>query len=397
MGIGDTLTLEDLEHDPGPLLTRLRSEEPVCFIPALDMWLVTRWDDVAFVEAHPELFSGATEPSFLARTLGPNMLTMDAPEASRCRSAMLPPFQAGGVAGKFVADQLADMSDDLIDGFASTGCADLMTSYATPLSAATLATVLGIEHHGWAQVWKWCEGLCSDLANFTNDPELKALGQRARESLAEAIGSAIDAADSGETESDFDTAIGAFCASRPEGGPLTRDEIINNVRLMISGGINEPRDGVGLVVATVLREPGLLAELRADPSLWRRCVEEVFRLHSPVGTITRQATQGVELGGAFIKGGDLVSGVLRSANLDEQRWTDPDQFNLHRHDGGHAAFGLGAHRCLGEWMGRQVVRIGSMRLFERLPNLELADDEQVDLRGFEFRGPTSLRCRWDAP
>ncbi|MDP6214367.1 MAG: hypothetical protein QGI41_05450, partial [Acidimicrobiales bacterium] len=66
-------------------------------------------------------------------------------------------------------------------------------------------------------------------------------------------------------------------------------------------------------------------------------------------------------------------------------------------DGGHAAFGLGAHRCLGEWMGRQVVRIGSMRLFERLPNLELADDEQVDLRGFEFRGPTSLRCRWDAP
>ena len=38
---------------------------------------IPRWDDVQTMEDHPEIFSAATEPSFLARTLGENMLTLD--------------------------------------------------------------------------------------------------------------------------------------------------------------------------------------------------------------------------------------------------------------------------------------------------------------------------------
>ena len=59
----DEIDLASLEADPAPILARLRAESPVCFVPALEMWLVTRWDDVANIEAHPELFSAATEPS----------------------------------------------------------------------------------------------------------------------------------------------------------------------------------------------------------------------------------------------------------------------------------------------------------------------------------------------
>ena len=101
MTLGQSITLAELELSPEPIMARLRAEEPVCFVDELDMWLVTRWDDVAFMEAHPELFSAATEPSFLRRALGQNMLTMDAPEATHARNAMLPAFQAGGVAGRF--------------------------------------------------------------------------------------------------------------------------------------------------------------------------------------------------------------------------------------------------------------------------------------------------------
>ena len=391
MSLGASISLVDLERDPGPILARLRAEEPVCFIDELGMWLVTRWDDVAFMEDHPELFSAATEPSFLRRALGQNMLTADPPEATRSREAMLPSFQAGGVAGRFVANELAAMADRLIDEFAADGQAELMTAYAEPLSAGSLATVLGLDAHGWEQVWEWCRGLCSDIANFANDPELTALGDQARKSLGAALDRRIDEL---ETRPD-DAALAAFCAAIPEGGSLTRDEIINNVRLMISGGINEPRDGIGLVATIVLETPGLLDELTADPPLWRRCVEEVFRLHTPVGTITRQPTQRVAVGGTEIPAGSLVAGVLRSANLDEDHWSDPGSFKPHRHEGPHAAFALGEHRCLGEWLGRQVVRVGTSRLFERLPDLRLADDEPVTLHGFEFRGPTSLNCRWE--
>ena len=123
----------------------------------------------------------------------------------------------------------------------------------------------------------------------------------------------------------------------------------------------------------------------------RRLVEEVFRVYSPVGTVTRQSTEDTEVAGVAIPAGDLVSGVLRSINLDESHWERPTEIDLDRREGPHAAFALGAHRCLGEWLGRQEVRIGVERLFSRFPDLRLDPDHEVELHGFEFRGPRAVR------
>lgn len=385
MSRGDGIDLAALEADPDPILADLRAHEPVAWVPALDMWLVTRWDDVALVDAHPEVFTAATDPSFLARALGRNMLTVDPPEHTRLKDALGPPFQSGSTAGRFAAEDLAALADNLIDRFAADGSADVMSGYADALSAASLAAVLGLDDHGWEQVWAWCGGLCADIANFENDPDLTARGDRAREELGVAIGARLDDLRAAAA----DTALGHYV-----GTDLSDDEIVNNVRLMISGGINEPRDGIGLVAWVLLTHPEVLTEVREDPKLWRRVVEETFRLHSPVGTITRQATRDVELGGAAIRAGQMVSGVLRSANLDEAHWTEPARFDLHRREGGHAAFALGAHRCLGEWLGRQEVRVGTQRLFERLGDLRLAPDQGITLTGFEFRGPAALPLEW---
>ena len=91
MSFAATVTAEELDRDPDPILARLREEEPVAWIPALQMWFVTRWDDVQTMEDQPEIFSAATEPSFLARTLGENMLTLDPPACTRLQKACKPP------------------------------------------------------------------------------------------------------------------------------------------------------------------------------------------------------------------------------------------------------------------------------------------------------------------
>lgn len=378
MNLGATITLAALEADPDPIMARLRAEEPVCWVPALEMWLVTRWDDVEFMETHSELFTAATEPSFLARALGRNMLTCDPPEHSRIQQIMQPPFQPGGRSGAFVSEELARMADGLLDAVDPAGF-DLMTDYAQLLSAGSLATVLGLDHHGYERMWEWCEGLCADIANFENDPELTKVGEAAKASLGAAIADRI--AEAGHD----DSAISWFVR---EGA--TPEEIVNNVRLMISGGINEPRDGIGLVVWVLLTRPDLRAAIDADPPKLRRLIEEVFRIHSPVGTVTRQATADIELAGVSLAKGDLVSGVLRSVNLDETRWSNPTEIDLDRREGSHAAFALGAHRCLGEWLGRQEVRVGVERVLARFPHLRLAAGAGVELHGFEFRGPRAM-------
>ncbi len=372
------ITLADLEADPDPILARLRAEEPVAWVPAMEMWLVTRWDDVLHMEEHPELFTAATEPSFLARTLGPNMLTCDPPEHTRLQEIMQPPFQSGGRSGTFAADELSPLADRLLDAVDPAGF-DIMAEYAQPLASSSLATVLGLDGYGIDRVWSWCEGLCTDLANFENDPELAAIGRQAKTDLGAALAERIASA------GDDHSAISWFVRN----GAST-EEIINNVRLMISGGINEPRDGIGLVAWVLLTRPDLRSQIDDNLSRLRRLIEEVFRVFSPVGTITRQATQDLELGGASIGAGDLVSGVLRSINLDESRWTNPTAIDLDRREGAHGAFALGTHRCLGEWLGRQTVRVGIERLFDRFPGLALDTGHTVDIHGFEFRGPRSV-------
>ena len=380
MGLDPKISLAELEADPDPILARLRADAPVCFVESMDMWLVTRWDDVAFIEEHPETFTAATEPSFLARALGPNMLTCDPPAHTRLQSIMKPPFQPGGRSGDFVADELVEIADGLAAQLDPSGF-DVMAEYAQPLAAGALATVLGLDHHGFDRVWAWCEGLCGDIANFENDPALTAAADTAKVELGDAIRARIESVDEADR-----SAITAFAR-----GGATPDEIINNVRLMISGGINEPRDGIGLVTWVLLSRPDLRARIDAEPAKLRRLIEEVFRVYSPVGTVTRQATADVVLAGVTIPKGALVAGVLRSVNLDESHWTNPTEIDLDRREGSHAAFALGAHRCLGEWLGRQEVRVGVERLLARFPDLELDPQAPpVTLTGFEFRGPTSL-------
>jgi len=71
------ITVEALEADPFPIYARLREKAPVCFVPAVGLHLVTRWDDVQHVATHPEIFTAEVDASPLVRTLGVNVLTVD--------------------------------------------------------------------------------------------------------------------------------------------------------------------------------------------------------------------------------------------------------------------------------------------------------------------------------
>ena len=281
-------------------------------------------------------------------------------------------------------ESLPAILDGLIDDFIDAGAADLMPVYAEPLANLTLLHALGLKDVSWQQLAGWCHGVITGLANFENDPGLAAIAATAHSELGVALDNQIAAASAHSDASGLSLYL--------EYG-FDRDEITNNVRLMISGGINEPRDAVGLVMYELLTRPEHRERAREDPATLRRVIEETLRYHSPVGTATRQTTEDVVLGGVTIPRGEIVAAVLTSANRDPLRWSEPDLFSPNRGEGPHLAFSTSEHRCLGEWMARQQVRIGVERLLERLPNLRLAGE--VVITGFEFRGPESLPVTWD--
>ena len=85
------ITVEQLDADPYPIYARMRREAPVCFVPAVGLWFVTRWADVDFAASHTDLIDSAVSPSPLNRVMGgPSILVLDGAPQKKLR-AMLDP------------------------------------------------------------------------------------------------------------------------------------------------------------------------------------------------------------------------------------------------------------------------------------------------------------------
>ncbi len=352
-GVGPTITVDDLERDPYPIYRRLRDEEPVSWVEAVGLWLVTRWDDVEHVDLHPDVFTGETEPSTLNRTFGKNLLGSEGDYHTRIRSIIEPAFRPGAVR-PYAAAVIEPIANELIDRFVSRGDVDLMHDFAEPLSVRTLQQVLGLSEVPVETLMTWFEHLGIGASNFEFDQVKQGAGR------------------------------------------LTRPEICSNLKVMIVGGMQEPGDLIGIATWALLTHPAQAGEVRNDPALVKPAIEEAMRWQSPVGTSTRQTTRPTTLAGVDLDEGALIAAVVSSANRDERRWTEPDRFDVHRKEGAHLAFAVGPHHCVGSWLARVEARTAIRVLFERLPQLRLAPDDPVELRGWEFRRPMRLHVRWDA-
>src|SRR5439155_25637467 len=102
----------------------------------------------------------------------------------------------------------------------------------------------------------------------------------------------------------------------PDGDRMSRTEIVANTKLMLSGGLQEPRDLIALAICALGAHPEQLEEVSRDRSLVKRAVEETLRWCGPVGTSTRQTTRSVVFDGVELHEGALIGAVLSSANRD---------------------------------------------------------------------------------
>jgi cytochrome P450 len=107
------------------------------------------------------------------------------------------------------------------------------------------------------------------------------------------------------------------------------------------------------------------------------------------------ATRDSVLAGIPIPAGSTVMPLLGAANRDENRYPDPDRFDIFRDQRPSISWGSGVHMCLGMHLARLEMRVALEQLLDRLPGLRLdPDGKDPHIRGQVFRSPTSLPVLW---
>ena len=363
--------------DPYPTYARLREKAPV-FRSTLGWrrraWLVARHDDVGALLRDARFAkdprnarepgrgaAGPWVPGFL-RPLTRNMLDLDAPDHSRLRALVQKAFTPRLVDG--LRPRIQALVDDLLTKARRNGQAELIGDLALPLPLTVIAELLGVPAADQPRFHQWSNRILSGspgIGALRLLPAVRSLLAYLRRLFAE------------RRAAPRDDLITALVRAEEAGDRLGEDELLGMVFLLLAAGHETTVNLIGTSVLTLLQHSEQCDRLRMEPALIKSAVEELIRFTSPVEVATeRYAREDVTIAGVPIRRGEMVLGLIGSANRDGSQFAAPDTLDLAREPNRHLGFGLGAHYCLGAPLARLETQVALSSLLERAPNLRLA-------------------------
>jgi cytochrome P450 len=370
------VTLEELETDPYPALARLR---PVGWVEALGGWVVASRELAMAVMRDPSTFT-VDDPRFsTARVVGPSMLSLDGAEHAAHREPFEKVFGLASTRSRFTAMVTSTVAS-LMDAIADSGASDLRRTVAGPLSVAVVAHSLGLPPASASTVLGWYAAISDSVSGVSAGRPVTAEGAEAFARLHAHVAGGIDSGDS-------------LIAAAARAG-LGVDEVVANAAVLMFGGIETTEGMITNALWHLLTSSDQLELVLAEPSLLPNALEESLRLEPAAAVVDRYATRDVELNGAAIRRGDLVTVSLAGAGRDPAVFESPDEFDVRRPNARrHLAFASGPHICLGMHLAR-LEAMSAVEAVLRLPRLRLAPDSPPP-RGLVFRKPPALNVLWD--
>jgi cytochrome P450 len=396
-------TTPEQRENPFDVLALARREQPVFHAPALDLWVVTRHEDVLAVLKDHRTFSStgalksssASLPREVLEVLAegypemPYIIELDPPLHDRIRGLVTRAFTPRRILE--LEPRIESISSELIDELAPRGRAEIVEAFAWPLPLRVLGELFGFPRDDLEQIHRW--GLDWLLLQQERPLEEQLAHARGLVELQRYCVAAVE----DRRERASDDLLGALVAANDSADePLGTVEIAGlPLDLMVAGHVTVTR-AIGSVLDRMFTEPALREHL-LDPELAPKAIEEILRLESPAQGLFRVTTRQVELGGAVLPAGARVMAHFASANRDACVFAHPDSYHPERGDvGSHLAFGKGIHFCIGAPLGRLELRVALPMLLQRLPGLRRGPRPPEREPVFFARGFTSLDVEWDA-
>lgn len=388
--IADWVTIPELYRDPFPIYERLRAEGGVHWVPSVNRYLITSYEAVHETEYDQETYSANEEGSLQIRAMGHSMLRRDDPEHYLERRAWQPVLRPG-VVKRVWTSMFERNAERYLDEMIEKGPgADIIWDFAAPYSAENLREILGFHNVDQTDLQRWSQTLINATGNYADDPDVWAEGKRSFDE----VDVALDEMLAWHAKHPDHSLISTLLRLPDYEMPIER--IRANIKMTIGGGLNEPRDALGVAAWALLTHPDQRRAVEADPSLWPAVFDEAIRWIAPIGLYSRQVTRDTELVGVRLPKDAKLGICVLSANRDERVWERASAFDIRREVKPHLAFSKGVHVCLGAWVAKaEVATVGLPALFRRLRGLDLHPTKPAEIGGWVFRGMLDLPVTWE--
>ncbi|MFI1889759.1 cytochrome P450 [Streptomyces jumonjinensis] len=385
------------QQTPSELYRSMRREHgvvaPILLDGGVPAWLVLGYAEVTYVTAHDELFARDSRrwnqwadipPDWpLMPFVGyqPSVLFTEGAEHQRRAGVITQALE--GVDQFELAQWCRSIADQLIDGFAGSGRAELMSSYAHALPMRAAVQMCGMPAGG-----EDTEDLVTDLrisldAGEGDDPVAAYI--RVQERIQRLVR---------EKRSAPGPDVTSRMLTHPAG--LTDDEIVQDLISVIAAAQQPTANWICNTLRLLLTDDRFALNVSGGRLSVGQALNEVLWLDTPTQNfIGRWAVRDTQLGGRQIRAGDCLVLGLAAANTDPQIWPEG---HIGAENSAHLSFSNGEHRCPypAPLLADVVARTAVETLLERLPDTVLAvEPEELTWRpSIWMRGLTALPARF---
>jgi cytochrome P450 len=355
--LGDAYVL-----DPYPIIARLRSEDPVHFVPGIGFWLVTRYDDVRrlFTDENVtndprayEYYVPPPEGSFMRWASDHGLFSLPPDEHARVRRLVSAAFTPRAIA-RMTAQVLEVVRQYAAPLHGRRGIVDLMAEFTDPIPNAVISRVTGVAAPGGEEV-RFRELAQATIRGFFTfgDPAARERGGEAFAELAEWVRQVAN----DRRRAPREDMITDLVRARDRGDAMSDDEIVILVAGLLGAGSETTAVGGLISMLALLEMPDVLARLHRERALVPNAVTEILRCFFGAGFgLPRYAVRDFELHGKQIRKGQLLLLSFAGAHRDPSVFPDPDRFDLERDASELVVFGHGPHYCLGVHLAQAELR-----------------------------------------
>lgn len=387
----------DGDASPYPLLKRLRAESAVHpGWPEMGMvgntgegpqtFSVYSFDAVKAVFTDHVTFSTRCYEDVVRPLQGPTILEMQDPEHAIYRKLHEFAFARSSMK-RWDGELVGPLVDSTIAKFKDAGRVDLVDAVFMPIPVRVIAALLGLPDSDVL----WFHRLAIDMLGFRADMDG---AMRASAEMKEYFVGIL----AEKRKTPQDDMVSILAGAEINGVRMTDEQIYGFMRNLLPAGAETTSRSTATLAMALLTHPEQLDAVRADRGLLPQAIEEGIRWETPLLNFMREVTVDTELGGVALPRGSTLMLGLGSANRDETRWENPDDFDVFRERKPHIGFAHGAHVCLGMHLARLETSKIFNALFDELPGLRLDPDAPPPyVTGTMFRSPPRLDVVWDVP